>query len=67
MTYRIITYYRRGHELNFATKQEAEEWLATRRVRCKSLHYSELWEMKDDESGEQLGLFENSTLELVPK
>jgi len=64
--YRVKLFYARSHELIFHSEMEAKRWLQARSLTSQACHYSELWKMKNETDGEQLGVFENSNILLCP-
>lgn len=63
MKYEVIYYYKRYSRL-FSTKAEATNAIKAKALTSKALHYTELWEMKNETDGQQLALFEGSQREL---
>jgi hypothetical protein len=64
--YKIVTFYKRNHEQKFHSYEQARRALIAKGLVSDARHYSELWEMIDEENGEQLGLYENSQQGLMP-
>ncbi len=64
-SYRIIVYYARSHQREFATKQAALNAIKARGLTCTTNHYTELWE-DNGTDGEMIAIYENSNTELIP-
>lgn len=56
--YKVVLFYARAHQPTFNTKLEAERFIQSRALTRKAAYYTELWEMKNEEDGEQLSLFD---------
>ena len=63
-TYHVVTYYKRNTRI-FTSKLAAEQAIRAHALTSKAPHYTELWEIRDDD-GVQLVCYENSHLQVAP-
>lgn len=62
--YRIIKYYSTRSNLYFPTLHAAMQYIKISGITTQAQHYTELYHMKNETQGEQVGIWENSQHEL---
>lgn len=69
MSFEITTYYKRGHVIKAATKEELFRRLHAKNLTSKAHHYTEVWEVSDkpdkEGDGELFGIYEDSNIRLT--